>query len=661
MAVSTSTESLSLGTISSMDSNSSSDGSSGVGGSSSLMSEGTSMWDELLEMDESSAYGEVAEDPEQEVVKAHGQKDSIMFLVDCSPVMFVENASGEVPFDNAIKCAIATLTDKIISNENDLVGVCLYGTRNKHEDGSFEGVYLLQGLEPPDAQKILQLEALLSTRDFESSFGGSFEGEFPFAEALWAMSSIFTGHAVAKAGTKRVFLFTNEDNPNAEQEGMRERSITRGRDLAQVHISIELFCMNKPGDHQFDPSLFYEQIIAVDEDEDSGERLVLGVAAKFEELQARVRRKEFKKRALGRIPLRIGTELEVGLRIYNLQQRASKGSYVLLDNQHNQPVRSSTRWLCERTGTVLAPSQIARTYPLGGVDLEFTTEEMASIKAIDQPGLQLMGFKPRAALKPYHNVRHASFVYPDDTTVLGSSQAFGALLEKMLELDQIGVGRLTPRRNQAPRMVALLPQRETADDDGTQLFPPGWHVIYLPFADDIRTLELPPSVPFDAEDVKTAKAMIKKLRIRFDSSRFEDPALQRHYANLQALALDRDDVEEVPDHTLPDLDGMAKYAELMQAFNRRVFGSDEPPQSAAATVGSKRRTPGASSTLVTGAASKRTKVDAGDIDWEKMSAAQVQKQTIPVLKEFLRSRKIRFDSGARKAALVELALQTLNL
>ena len=42
--------------------------------------------------------------------------------------MFELNDRGEVPFHNAVKCAIATLTDKIISSENDLVGVCFYGT-----------------------------------------------------------------------------------------------------------------------------------------------------------------------------------------------------------------------------------------------------------------------------------------------------------------------------------------------------------------------------------------------------------------------------------------------------------------------------------------------------------------------------------------------------
>jgi hypothetical protein len=42
--------------------------------------------------------------------------------------MFVKNDDDEIPFHNAVKCAISTITDKIISSENDLIGVCFYGT-----------------------------------------------------------------------------------------------------------------------------------------------------------------------------------------------------------------------------------------------------------------------------------------------------------------------------------------------------------------------------------------------------------------------------------------------------------------------------------------------------------------------------------------------------
>ncbi len=110
-----------------------------------------------------------------------------------------------------------------------------------------------------------------------------------------------------------------------------------------------------------------------------------------------------------------------------------------------------------------------------------------------------------------------------------------------------------------------------------------------------------PRTAVSPEQVIKAKKLVKALRINFDSRSFENPctlpphdtrltspfrnrgrpcrqpwcrhcrnptqpaswwwclvqtALQRHYANLQALALDRDTVEETPDYLLPDTEGM---------------------------------------------------------------------------------------------------------
>lgn len=55
-------------------------------------------------------------------------KDCIIFLIDSQKSMFIKTENNEIPFYNALKCAISTLTDKIISSENDLIGICLYGT-----------------------------------------------------------------------------------------------------------------------------------------------------------------------------------------------------------------------------------------------------------------------------------------------------------------------------------------------------------------------------------------------------------------------------------------------------------------------------------------------------------------------------------------------------
>ena len=58
--------------------------------------------------------------------------------------MFEPNERDEIPFHNAVKCAIATMTDKIISSDTDLLGICFYGTSDKKNLNEFDNLYVLQ-------------------------------------------------------------------------------------------------------------------------------------------------------------------------------------------------------------------------------------------------------------------------------------------------------------------------------------------------------------------------------------------------------------------------------------------------------------------------------------------------------------------------------------
>ena len=71
-------------------------------------------------------------------------KDCVIFLIDAQSTMFEPNERDEVPFHNAVKCAIATMTDKIISSDTDLLGVCFYGTTQKQNLNEFDHLYVLQ-------------------------------------------------------------------------------------------------------------------------------------------------------------------------------------------------------------------------------------------------------------------------------------------------------------------------------------------------------------------------------------------------------------------------------------------------------------------------------------------------------------------------------------
>merc|ERR1712137_1316770 len=218
--------------------------------------------------------------------------------------------------------------------------------------------------------------------------------------------------------------------------------------------------------------------------------------------------------------------------------------------------------------------------------------------------------------------------------------------------DKIAIARFTQRDNTAPYMVALLPQLEQFDDDGSQLTPPGFHVVYLPYADDIRRLTLPKTQRASADQVEKAKQVVKKLRIRFDSRSFENPMLQKHYATLQALALDREQIEAVPDYVLPDSEGMKQFAPLVQELRDVIYGPESEDTKDVKllqkSMGKKRvRQP------TEDGEDDKKKIQKLSTDEDYLDESLVNKLRIPDLKAYLKSRGVKIASSDRKADLVK--------
>jgi ATP-dependent DNA helicase 2 subunit 1 len=56
--------------------------------------------------------------------------------------------------------------------------------------------------------------------------------------------------------------------------------------------------------------------------------------------------------------------------------------------------------------------------------------------------MTLMGFKPRSYLKVYHNIKHSTFVFPDEKRVIGSSQCADALIKEMIRKEKVAIVRV---------------------------------------------------------------------------------------------------------------------------------------------------------------------------------------------------------------------------
>lgn len=423
---------------------------------------------------------------------------------------------------------------------------------------------------------------------------------------------------------------------------MQRAAKIRARDLSDLGIFVELFNLDKEGE-KFDPSKFYLDILPIPIDEEDTDGLSVAQSAdsseKFAELMTKVRRRESRKRALGKMPMVLGDDMALSIRIYSLYMEAKKGTYVWMEESTGKLAQAQTEWIGQSTGATISRAEMDYYYDFGGAKAIFTKSELASVKDLGEPGLKILGFRPRGWLKTHYNVAHSTFIFPDEAATRGSIVAFTALLEGMLELGQLAIGSYVARRTVTPKLVALLPQAEQNDPEiGAQTRPAGMNLIILPFADDIRRLphdgELEPA---ESELVDKAKTIIAKLTISggFDPEAFQNPALQRHYASLQALALDQEiDEEDLKDDVMPDGARMQKRAgALIDEFNSML---PEPVLDSSSKAASKRSADSSNSPRKAAAV-----ISASEIEGIATDATKLSKLTVPSLKAFAESKNLK--------------------
>ncbi|KAI8783444.1 X-ray repair cross-complementing protein 5 [Biomphalaria glabrata] len=576
------------------------------------------------------------EDEEGEVGSSSrlNQRDGLIFLIDASKPMFDDL------FQLSLKAVKSTMQNKIISSERDLIGTVFFGTEKKDNPHDFNHIYIYQSLEQPGAQRILDLEELenngIST--FDKDFGHS--RNYSLGDAFWTCLEMFSKADSNKTmGSKRILLFTNTDDPHSGNTKLKNFAETKAFDLSSNNIVLELMHLKKSGE-TFDFNIFYKKLLYINDDELTE---LPDPSDKIEELLQRVRAKDHKKRALRRIPLSLGEGLNISVGVYNLVRHCPKPTSIKLNKKDNAELVTHTKTYLQETGEVLMPQDLKKSQTYGGRKICFENDEVAEMKKFGEPGLYLMGFKPTACLKKYFFVKPGQFIYPDENKTAGSTTLFTALLQKCLDRDVTPICKYIPGNNFPPRFVTLLPQKEEIDEHKVQVTPPGFHVIFLPFADDFRKLNYDAKPKATKEQIDKAKEVIKKLNFKFSSDNFENPVLQKHWRNIEALALKRVDLEEFVDHTMPPTEALMKRAgKVLDEFKDLVFPSDYYQKTKASSSAAKKA---------------KTEDALIDIDIkEEARAGRLTKLTVAILKEVIKKHKIA-TTATRKNDLIDAIVQ----
>ncbi|XP_019590042.2 X-ray repair cross-complementing protein 6 isoform X2 [Rhinolophus sinicus] len=592
------------------------------------------------------------EEEQEESLEGGGEytysgRDSLIFLVDASSAMFQSQDEDELtPFDMSIQCIKSVYTNKIISSAQDLLAVVFYGTKKDKNSVNFKNIYVLHELDNPGAKRVRELDQFKGQqgqKHFQDLIGGGCD--YSLSEVLWVCANLFSD-VQFKMSHKRIMLFTNEDDPHGDDSAKASRARTKAGDLRDTGIFLDLMHLKKRGG--FDISLFYRDVISMAEDEDLG--IHFEESSKLGDLLRKVLAKETKKRVLSRLKLKLNKDIALTVGIYNMVQKALRPPPIRLYRETNEPVKTKTRTFSVNTGSLLLPSDTKRSQMYGNRQIVLEKEETEQLKRFDDPGLILIGFKPLIMLKKHHFLRPSLFVYPEESLVNGSSTLFNALLTKCLEKEVVAVCRYTPRQNTPPHFVALMPQEEELDDQKFQVSPPGFQLVFLPYADDKRKVPITEKVLANPEQVDKMKAIVQKLRFKYKSDSFENPVLQQHFRNLEALALDLMEPEAAVDLTLPKVEAMDKRLGcLVDEFKELVYPPDYNPEGKVP----KRKQDDE------GSRSKRPKVELSEEELKAhVSKGTLGKLTVPMLKEACRVCGLK--GGLKKQELLDTLTRHLQ-
>ena len=84
------------------------------------------------------------------------RKDSVIFLIDCHHSMFKQNPNNGQPtpdcqstssIDSVLRAALSFMKTKIITNDNDKIGIILYGSKKTDNALNLPNITVMQRLD----------------------------------------------------------------------------------------------------------------------------------------------------------------------------------------------------------------------------------------------------------------------------------------------------------------------------------------------------------------------------------------------------------------------------------------------------------------------------------------------------------------------------------
>lgn len=385
--------------------------------------------------------------------------------------------------------------------------------------------------------------------DFLNKYGTS--DDCTLNDAMWLCSRMFIRCSRQLANSK-IVLFTANDQPYLPGSGELQQTFVRAGDLRVNNTIIDLVPLVDEDD-AFDMSAFYIEFLCAVNDLEPDEIRWHSPSDQRYLMENRLYRRNFRKNCLRHIKWELGDGLAIGCDVHSFTRSANKPTAIKIDRATNEVITAKRSHVAvtapagvnadnaadggpantatapdsgiaasvtsagnltqgthsghmqrdeiaeanEIVETKVLPGELFKSQIVCGKEILFTSEELAQLKTILEPGVRLIGFKPLSTLKARWFVKHCCFLYPDDVKIKGSTKLFRGLWEKCIEKQKYALCVLTMQRKATPRYssnslifsletayllpifrsyryIALVPQTQEADNND------GFRIIHLP-------------------------------------------------------------------------------------------------------------------------------------------------------------------------------------
>ncbi len=389
------------------------------------------------------------------------------------------------------------------------------------------------------------------------------------------LRTLETGSRKVDRDAKRIWLFTDEDNPGGGGEAAEPvRQGVKDALESRAEVRLYYFAKDKEGQRRggvgFDEEAFYGPLLATqalghaeweaegagggeewdDEDEAGPDaaKLVDASAGGVQRLKEEASKRAFRKRRYARMPLFLapgdggggggggdaaGGAVALSVALYKTVQPARKPSPIQLAAATNRRLVSSTRFLSNALVSYVDLEKEGRRFlDFAGAALDWDKAHYDAARQAGRgaAGIHLLGFVPAAELAWELSVGGPTLLYPEESLLKGCTRAFIALREAMLRRGVMALVRYHATAKAEPRMAAVL-----ADPAS-----PGLELVKLPFLDDVRAVVIAAEgggggIRPSPETVAAAAEVVCAVlpREAFKPGGLPNPALRKFFAVLE--------------------------------------------------------------------------------------------------------------------------------